>query len=162
LTEVYRLLGRTDEAITRHMKFWNQPGPVPALIDQKRLEEAEPGIVRNLALNPDGPYEIGDRALSLALRGKFSEAEALIPPTLKLRNNPSYHHATHAFAAMYALHRNPDLALKWLRETVETGMPSYLLFLRDTNFDPIRKDPSFIRFMDVLRIRWAGYKRAGL
>jgi DNA-binding winged helix-turn-helix (wHTH) protein/TolB-like protein len=159
LSEGYRLLGRTDEAIERHMKFWNRPGPVPALIDQKRLEEAEPMISRNLALNPDGPHEIGAHALSLALRGKFAEAEALIPPTLKLRKNPSYHHAAHNFAAIYALQGNTHLALKWLRETVETGMPSYLLFLRDPNFNPIRKDPSFIRFMDELRMRWEGYKR---
>jgi hypothetical protein len=116
-------------------------------------------ITRNLALNPDGPHEIGARALSLALRGKFAEAEALIPPTLKLRNNPSYHHATHDFAAVYALQGNTRLALKWLRETVETGMPSYLLFLRDSNVSAIRKDPAFIRFMDELRIRWEGYKR---
>jgi DNA-binding winged helix-turn-helix (wHTH) protein/TolB-like protein len=159
LGEGYRLLGRIDEAIAHHMKFWNRPGPVRALIDRKRLEEAEPMISRNLALNPDGPYEIGARALSFALRGKFAEAEALIPPALKLRNNPSYHHATHNFAAVYALQGKTHLALKWLRETVETGMPSYLLFLRDSNFNAIRRDPAFIRFMGELRIRWEGYKR---
>ena len=38
--------------------------------------------------NPDGPYQIGARALRLALRGKFAEAEALIPGTVKLRKHP--------------------------------------------------------------------------
>jgi hypothetical protein len=132
---------------------------VTALIAKKRLEEAEPLIVSDLAQNPDGPYEIGARALSLALRGKFAEAEALIPPTVKLRKNPSYHHATHDFAAIYALQGKTHLAIKWLKETVETGMPSYLLFSRDSNFDSIRSDPAFIQFIDELRTRWVGYKR---
>jgi DNA-binding winged helix-turn-helix (wHTH) protein/TolB-like protein len=159
LCEGYRLLGRTDEAIAWHMKFWNRPGPVAALIAKRRLEEAEPLVLSNLAQNPDGPAQIGARALSLALRGKFAEVEALIPRAMKLRKNPSYHHATHAFAAIYALQGNAHLAVRWLRETVETGMPSYLLFLRDSNFDSIRKDPAFVQFMDELRIRWEGYKR---
>ena len=37
------------------MKFWNRPGPVAALIAKKRLEEAEPLILSDLAQNPDGP-----------------------------------------------------------------------------------------------------------
>ena len=53
--EGYRLLGRTDEAIAWHMKFWNRPGPVAALIAKRRLEEAEPLVLSNLAQNPDGP-----------------------------------------------------------------------------------------------------------
>ncbi len=158
LSEGYRLLGRTDEAIARHEQFWNQPGPVPALISKRRLEEAEPIISRELAQNPDGPYEIGSRALSLALRGKFTEAEALIPSTLRLRKNPSYHHATHSFAALYALQGKAQLAVKWLRETADTGMPSYLLFTRDSDFDSIRKDPAFIQFMAELRTQWEGYR----
>jgi hypothetical protein len=141
------------------MKFWNQPGPVAALLAKRRLEEAEPIISREVAQNPAGPYEIGSRALSLALRGNFAGAEELIPRALKLRHHPSYHHATHDFAAIYALQGNAHLAVKWLRETVETGMPSYLLFLRDSNFDSIRKDPAFIQFMAELRTRWEGYKR---
>jgi TolB-like protein/tetratricopeptide (TPR) repeat protein len=159
LSEGYRLLGRPDEAIARYMKFWNRPGPLTALIAKKRLEEAEPLILSELAQNPDGPYQIGARGLSLALRGKFAEAEAMIPRTVKLRKNPSYHHAAHDLAAIYALQGNAHLAIKWLRETVETGLPSYLLFLRDSNFDSIRKDPVFIQFMDELRTRWEGYRR---
>jgi DNA-binding winged helix-turn-helix (wHTH) protein/TolB-like protein len=159
VSEGYRLLGRADDAIALHMKFWNQPGPVGALVAKRRLEEAEPIISQEFAQNPAGPYEIGARALSLALRGNFADAEALIPRAQKLRKHPSYHHATHDFAAIYALRGKTQLALNWLRETVETGMPSYLLFLRDSNFDRIRKDPSFIRLMDELRIRWEGYKR---
>ena len=37
-------------------------------------------------------------------------------------------------------------------------MPGYLLFLRDSNFDPIRKDPAFVRFMDEMKTRWENYR----
>jgi tetratricopeptide (TPR) repeat protein len=158
LSEGYRLLGRTDEAIAQHWRFWNRPGPAFALITKRRLDEVEPQIKRDLALNPDGPYLIGAQALILALRGRFAEAEAQIPATLRLRNNPSYHHATHDFAAIYAIQGKAPSAVKWLRETVETGMPNYLLFARDPNFDPIRKDAEFIKFMAEMKTRWEGYQ----
>jgi DNA-binding winged helix-turn-helix (wHTH) protein/TolB-like protein len=158
LSEGYRLLGRTDEAIAQHWRFWNQPGPTFALISKRRLDEAEPQVKRRLALNPDSPYLIGAQALILALRGRFAEAEAQIPASRRLRNHSSYHHAAYDFAAIYAIQGRAPSALKWLRETVETGMPNYLLFSRDPNLDPIRQDPEFIRFMAEMKTRWEGYQ----
>src|SRR6186713_1354638 len=72
------------------------------------------------------PLLDSNRSSSLTIRDRF-------------RKHPSYHHATHDFAAVYALQGNAHLAVKWLRETVETGMPNYILFSRDSNFDSIRK-----------------------
>ena len=142
--EGYRLLGRADEAIARHLKFWNRPGPVAALIDRRRLKEAEPFILSDLAQNPNGPYQIGARALSSALRGKYAEAEALIPRTMTLRKNPSYHHATHDFAAMYALQGKAHLAVKWLRETVRRGcQATYCSRVTRTSTPFERIQPSF-------------------
>lgn len=38
-------------------------------------------------------------------------------------------HATHDDAAIYALQGNARAALKWLKETADTGMPSYMTVL---------------------------------
>jgi predicted negative regulator of RcsB-dependent stress response len=98
-------------------------------------------------------------ALLLALRGKFQEAEAAIPPILEqARNNRAYHHITFDIACVYALSGNADEALKWLRTTAETGMPNYPLFARDAYLDRIRKEPAFIQFMTELKKRWDTYK----
>jgi DNA-binding winged helix-turn-helix (wHTH) protein/TolB-like protein/Flp pilus assembly protein TadD len=159
LTQGYELLGRTDEAIERYRRFWNQPGPELALVTKGRLDEAEPLIAMSLAQNPNEPYWVGANALILALRGKFADAEAQIEPTKRFRKSPNYHHAAHNFAAVYALQGKAQPAVKWLRETAETGLPSYLLFSRDPNLNRVRKDPAFVQFMAEMKTRWGGYLR---
>ena len=159
LTQGYWLLGRSDESIERFRRFWNQPGPELALVMKGRLDEAEPMIAMSLAQNPNEPYWIGANALISALRGKFAEAEAQIEPTMRFRKSPNYHHAAHAFAAVYALQGKAQPAVTWLRETAETGLPSYLLFSRDPNLNRIREDPAFVRFMAEMKTRWEGYLR---
>jgi tetratricopeptide (TPR) repeat protein len=159
LTQGYELLGRTDEAIERYRRFWNQPGPELALVTKGRLDEAEPLIAMSLAQNPNEPYWVGANALILALRGKFADAEAQIEPTKRFRKSPNYHHAAHNFAAVYALQGKAQPAVKWLRETAETGLPSYLLFSRDPNLHRVRKDPAFVQFMAEMKTRWGGYLR---
>jgi hypothetical protein len=43
-------------------------------------------------------------------------------------------------------------AVRWLRESAETGFPCYPLFAHDTSLNPIRQDPLFEAFLaDMLR-----------
>ena len=60
---------------------------------------------------------------------------------------------------MYALQGKAESAVTWLRETVETGMPNYLLFSRDSNLDRIRTHSAFVQFMAEMKTRWGDYRR---
>jgi hypothetical protein len=94
------------------------------------------------------------------LQGKHAEAEAAVPSILKReRRYRGYHHGTYNIARIYALGGRSQEALKWLRVTVQEGFPCYLLFLRDSMLDRIRRDPAFLQFMAEMKTRWEGYQR---
>jgi hypothetical protein len=98
-------------------------------------------------------------ALLLALEGRFAEADAEIPMILRdAENNRGYHHVTYDLACIAALQGKVKPATEWLRRTANTGMPNYTLMSRDTNLDPIRQAPEFVKFMDELKQRWAEYR----
>jgi tetratricopeptide (TPR) repeat protein len=160
LIESYELYGRFDEAINAHRRFFGTTGPDIALIGKGRLDEAQP-LVEDAVKKNSGDLRARARlALIFALRGKFQEAEAAIPPILdQARNNRAYHHVTYDIACVYALDGKTDETVKWLRTTADTGMPNYPLFARDPHLDQIRKEPTFIQFMTELRTRWEGYQR---
>jgi eukaryotic-like serine/threonine-protein kinase len=160
LIESYQLYGKFDEAIEAQRRFFGTPGPEYALIGKGRLDEAQPLLEEAVKKNSGDLRARGRLALLIALRGKFQEAEAAIPPILKqARNNRAYHHITYDIACVYALAGKIDETVKWLRTTAETGMPNYSLFARDPHLDRIRQAPAFVPFMAELKLRWEAYKR---
>ena len=160
LVETYELYGKFDQAIDTHRRFFDTPGPTLSLMAKGRLDEAQPLLEGAVKKNSGDLRARGRLALLLALRGKFQEAEAAIPPILEqARNNRGYHHVTYDIACVYALAGKPNEAVKWLRTTAGTGMPNYPLFARDPNLNRIRKEPAFIQFMTELKTRWDGYQR---
>ena len=160
LIESYQLYGKFDEAIEAQRRFFGTPGPEYALIGKGRLDEAQPLLEEAVRKNSGDLRARGRLALLIALRGKFQEAEAAIPPILKqARNNRAYHHITYDIACVYALAGKTDEAVKWLRTTAETGMPNYPLFARDPHLHRIRQAPAFVQFMADLKLRWEGYNR---
>jgi TolB-like protein/Flp pilus assembly protein TadD/predicted Ser/Thr protein kinase len=160
LIESYQLYGKFDEAIEAHRHFFGTHGPEFALIAKGRLDEAQPLLEDAINKNSGDLRARSRLALLIALRGKFQEAEAAIPPILKqARNNRAYHHITYDIACVYALEGKTDEAVKWLRTTAETGMPNYPLFARDPHLDRIRRESAFVRFMADLKPRWESYKR---
>ena len=160
LVEANELLGKYVEAINTEKKFFNDLGPALALIWANRLNDAEANITQSLTKEPSNVRMQSARVRLLALQGKFNEAEALIPAiTAKAVNTRSYHHVTYDFACAYALAGKTREAVESLRKTIDYGMPNYPLFERDPHLDHIRRDPSFIQFMQEFRPRWEEYRR---
>ena len=75
------------------------------------------------------------------------------------RDNRAYHHVTYNVAAIYALAGDAEEAIKWLRITVETGMPNYPMMVRDPHLGRIRKNTRFIQFLDELKEKWEALSR---
>ena len=159
LIEAYELYGKFDEALDAQRRLFGTAGPPLSLIAKGRLDEAQPLLEAAVKKNPGDLRARARLSLVMALRDKFQEAEAAIPPILEqARNNRAYHHVTYDIACVYALAGKVDEAVSWLRTTADTGMPNYPLFVRDTYLDRIRKEPAFINFMAELKPRWEGYR----
>jgi tetratricopeptide (TPR) repeat protein len=154
------LYGKFDEAIQLHLRFFGSPGDADALIGKGRLDEAEALLEESVKKTPGDLLSKSRLALISALRGEFQEAEKAIPSIIEqARNNRAYHHIIYNIAAVYALAGKTDEAVRWLRTTADTGMPSYPMFARDPHLDRIRKEPAFIQFMSELKTRWEGFKQ---
>src|SRR5262249_27114443 len=130
LVEAHADLGRFDEALAIGSRFGFGPD-VGSLLALGRLEEAEPLIRARLTESPHAPRIRALRALLLALRGHFSQAEALIPEIKHGWKDRGYHHAAETVACVYAVQGKARETVQWLRTTVDTGMPNYILFQRE-------------------------------
>jgi hypothetical protein len=64
------------------------------------------------------------------------------------------HHWTYFAACVYALTGNTSEAVRWLKETANTGFPNYPLFERDPFLNRIRQTPEFIQFMSDQKAQW--------
>jgi hypothetical protein len=74
--------------------------------------------VSDLAKSPDGPSQIGARALSLALRGRFAEAQALVPRTATLRNIPVITtRPTTSLVSMHSKRTRPSLSSGFAKQS---------------------------------------------
>ncbi len=109
LVESFVLYGKFDEAIEAASRF-GSVGSVPivrvpdALIGKGRLDEAQSQLEDSVKKTPGDLRSKSRLALVFALRGKYHEAEAAIPPILaQAQNNRSYHHITYNIASVYAL-----------------------------------------------------------
>lgn len=136
------------------------PGPW-YLIGKGRLEEARRALDEALRHEPENPEVLTQQAVLLAATGDFRGAEAKAQGALSKQehNRPSYHHVTYGMATVFALAGQADEAVRWLRETADTGYPDYPLFARDRFLDPIRRSDVFERFMAQLEARWQADRR---
>ncbi len=160
LVEAYESLGRYDDAITAAQRFFGPPPPVMACLKTNRLDEAEASLAEGQAGTLFRHDLRSGRALLLALRGRYAEAEAEIPGIVETsRNSGAYHHSTYNIACLYAIQGKSVEAVKWLGTTVEAGMPNYPMFARDPHLQGIRTSPEFVRFMADLKPRWEAYRR---
>jgi len=120
------------------------------------LDDAQKAIDERLAKTANDPHVRLQEALLLALRGKFAEAESRVPePLAKVElNSMNRHHWTYFAACVYALTGNTSEAVRWLKETANTGFPNYPLFERDPFLNRIRQTPEFIQFMSDQKAQW--------
>jgi serine/threonine-protein kinase len=121
-----------------------------------RLGDAQKLINERLPQAPNNPGLLLSRALLLALKGDFQQAIVGVPDIVaKVElHNQSRHHMTYDAACIYALAGNSLEAVKWLKETANTGFPNYPLFERDPFLNRIRQAPEFIQFMSDQKTQW--------
>ena len=125
-----------------------------------RREDARRLIDEALARDPDDRTAMAGRALLLAWEGRYAEAKALLPDLPPAsRKGQTYHHATYLRACASALSGDADAAVRWLQETVDTGLRVYPAFVRDPCFDRIRQTVPFTRFMADVKPTWEEYQR---
>lgn len=99
-------------------------------------------------------------ALLAALKGRFQEAEGAIPSDIhEMEKFRDAHTSFHAFASIFALQGKSGEAVRWLRKTVEKGMPDYPLFARDPNLARVRAAAEFVQFMGELKPRYEAMER---
>jgi serine/threonine protein kinase/tetratricopeptide (TPR) repeat protein len=154
------LSGRIDEALAVQQRFFNTGPDLKYYLEKNRLNDAQPLLEQALAKEPNDPALRLRKALFLALKEDFHGAEAEIPWILEhIPKNRSYHHNTYEIARVYALAGKSQEAIKWLRETAETGLPSYPLFERDPYLNRIRQAPDFIQFMSEMKAQNERYRR---
>ncbi len=160
---VQELLGKTEEAIAARDRFFSdQParGPFYALLWSKRFDEAQKLLDAALAKAPNDGNLQSNQILLLAARGKLAEANAKLPTiAATAKPNRTFHHVAHDLAAVYALEGDAQKAVEWLQKSADTGLPNYPLFARDPNFERIRREEVFERFMADLKKRWDVYNR---
>ncbi|MGH9794052.1 MAG: protein kinase domain-containing protein [Candidatus Acidiferrales bacterium] len=162
--EAFDLVGNPDGAIAAFVKLENPEGAGTfmrkSFMWKQQFEKAEELIRRDLARNQDDPFAKSNLALLTALRGNFARAEAEMPALIQAsRRSRAFHHMAYNMASIYALQGKAEVAVQWLRSTVEAGMPNYTLFSRDPHLDPIRQHPAFGAFMNELKPRWDAYRR---
>ena len=159
----YSIVNHYDKWMAVQQKYFDGQPDIRYLIGTRQLEKAETLLGQELSKNPNGAILRRQKATLHALKGDLaaaeSEVEAIrgeLPQTKSLQ----YHHVTYDIACVYALMGRSEEAVKWLRETVDTGFPSYTLFQRDRFLDPIRKTPEFSEFMEQMRTRFEHYRTA--
>src|SRR2546422_797212 len=69
-----------------------------------------------------------------------------------------FHHTAYNAASVFALLRQPERAVYWLRQAAQTGWPCYPYFARDPNLDNIRNHPSVVAFLKQLKSQWQHYR----
>jgi len=151
------LQGKPDEWLIAHQKLKPNASPdIWYLMRKGRLDEADKAMREALSKPPNPPIAWIRQALLRSLRGDFSKAIrglsgyiAAIP-----LNDQARHHATYDVACVYALAGKSQEAVKWLKETANTGFPNYPLFERDPFLNRIRQAPEFIQFMSDQKAQW--------
>jgi len=165
VVEAYDLVVRPQEALRESDTLFLGGGIMPSYMRKSLLwtgqfPKARQVIEKELAARPNEPFVLSSQALYLALTGDTRAAEAAIPSFVeKGRQSRAFHHLTYNVACIYALQGKSAEAVKWLRTTVDTGMPNFTLFSRDPHLDKIRKDPAFIQFMAELKPRFEKYQQ---
>jgi serine/threonine-protein kinase len=163
MVETYELLVRPQEALKEQQNLFAAditPSYLrKSLLWTGQLQSARRVVDKELADRPNDPFALSLLALYQALTGDARSAEAAIPGFIeKGKQSRAFHHLTYNVACIYALQGKGAEAVKWLRTTVDTGMPNYTLFTRDPHLDKIRKDPAFVQFMAELKSRFEKYQ----
>jgi eukaryotic-like serine/threonine-protein kinase len=156
----YAIVNDFDQWLATQQKYFDGQPDVRYLVGTRQLDKAQTLLDQELSKNPNGSVLRRQKALLHALKGDLVAAESeveIIRGELRTKNL-QYHHVTYDIACVYALMGRSEEAVKWLRETAETGFPSYPLFQRDRFLDPIRMTPEFTQFLEQMRTQFDKYQ----
>ena len=126
----------------------------------RRLREIRavlPEIVKEYPEDPGGILSV-TQALLFAADGKQAEAEAKIRTAAQKKAFGHFHHTAFGIACAYAQMNKPQKAMEWLEQAAE-AYPCYPAFERAHGLDPLRKEPSFIAFLERVKKK-SDYYRA--
>jgi len=126
-----------------------------------RIEEANELIDNFLKDYPkdEGGGVTSVKAMMLAKAGQTREAEDAIQRAIEIGTGfGHFHHTAYNIASAYALMNQTELAVKWLQNAADDGLPCYPLFENDANLSSLRKDQRFITFMAKLKQQWERYQ----
>lgn len=92
------------------------------------------------------------RAVIEAADGNRSEAERAIAVAIeKGRGYGHFHHTAYHIACAYALLNRPDEAVNWLEDAANNGFLNYPMYAQDPNFENIRQNERYKRFLETVR-----------
>jgi len=125
------------------------------------LETAKKAIDEQFPKGQKYPDFQANEALYWSLKGDFSKAQSMIDPAVEMipLGDHMRHHLTYDAACVYAIGGKSGEAVKWLRETADTGYPNYPLFARDPFLDRIRQSPEFIQFLAEQKTQWERFEQ---
>ena len=132
-----------------------------ALVHLGRLDEASRMVEEYLSTHSEDPggNVTSVKAVLLAKTGKKEEAEATIKRAIEIGQGfGHFHHTAYNIASAYAIMNNPTEALQWLQNAADDGFPCYPYFEIDPNLDNIRRDPSFVQFMEKGKIQMEKFR----
>jgi len=131
-----------------------------ALFQLGRKDEAEATIeefLKDHAEDTQGAIA-GMQALLLAARGEERKSEDKVKIATERKAFGPFHHTAYFIACAYARMNRAQPAIDWLQYAADNGFPCYPLSERDSNLDPIRKDPRFAEFLAKQKAQWEHYK----
>jgi DNA-binding winged helix-turn-helix (wHTH) protein/TolB-like protein/Tfp pilus assembly protein PilF len=131
------------------------------LLHKGDLDLAQKLLDERIKEDPENYDLLSLRALLMALKGNSSEADAQIQQALAkvAHNREDYHHETYFLACIKAIEGDSTQAVKWLRETANTGYPNYRLFAQDPFLDRIRQSPEFILFLKEQKAQYDRFQQ---
>ena len=158
LTRLFPYLqGKPDEWLVEMQKIDPSASTsVWYLMRKGKLNEAEKELKRAMSIPPNPPAAFIALAMLRSLKGDFSEALRGLPEVIAKVpvHDQTRHHKTYDVACIYAIAGRSAEAVKWLKETANSGFPNYPLFERDPYLNRVRKSKEFIQFMAEEKANW--------
>ena len=155
------LLNRPDEGLAAQKRLLgdDQPSYLYFLLKRQVAEAAPP--LEALAAKTSGGLRIAELALLRSLQGRHREANEAITRALSLAvKNRTYHHLTYLLAQTKGVQNDPAETARWLKETIDWGMPCYPMFATDSFLDPVRQSPQVQKVLTDLKRDWDTYREA--
>ncbi len=107
-------------------------------------DKAWRAVEEGLEVEPQNTRAMSWRAVLSAAVGKSDEARR---DAQRAREIFEDHHVQYNLGCMYALMKESQQAVKWLKKSAEYGFTCYPWYQRDPLLDALRNDPRFTAFM---------------